>query len=242
MGGGRGGADPGQVRLGVGEYGELGARRPGAGVGLEPDGDPVEFGDAAQHRARVDVVGQQPGGGGEHSGAEVADGELAQLTGQHGRAQGREVDVEERDPVGLQDGPYGVQPADGGRGQPGRHEGHEVAVALQQGGGLGERALQVGLAGRAQDGGSRGVPVGGRQHQIGTGDSDGGRHANPPVHPVRGGRSPGRHVRARTPGRMRGTARPQTPARLPPCSSTISASPLAGQGLGDSRARSTCHR
>lgn len=147
---------------------------------LQPDRHPVQLGDRAEQGARVDVVREQAGGGGEHSGAEVADAELAQLTHQQGESQRREIDVDERDPVGFQDGPDGVQAADGGDAEPGRYEDHQVAVALQQAGRLGERALEVELLGRREYGGGRGVPVRGRQHQIGAGDSNGDRHAHPP--------------------------------------------------------------
>lgn len=114
------------------------------------DTDPVEFGDGAEQGARVDVVGQQPSRGGDDSGAEVADAQLAQLTHQQGGAQRRQIDAEERDPVGFEDGSYGVQPLDGGAREPRRYEGDEVAVPLQQGARLGERGLEVELLGRVQ--------------------------------------------------------------------------------------------
>ena len=77
-------------------------------------------------------MGEQPGGGGEHAGAEVADGELAQLTDEQGESERRQVEAEERDPVALQDGAHGVQPADDGARRGGRAQGDHVAVLLDE--------------------------------------------------------------------------------------------------------------
>ena len=76
-----------ELGLGVGEDAELAAGHPGLGVRLQADGDAVEPGDGAEQRPGVDVVGEQPAGRGEHAGAEVAGGQLAQLAGQDGESE-----------------------------------------------------------------------------------------------------------------------------------------------------------
>ena len=69
---------PHELRRGRGEDGELGARHPGLGVRGERDRHAVELGDGVQQRARVDVVREQPGRGSQHTGAELAQRQLAQ--------------------------------------------------------------------------------------------------------------------------------------------------------------------
>ena len=74
-------ADSDQLWGGVGQDPELRARHPGLGVRLEAHRYPVELGDRVEQRARVDVVRQEPCGGGDDPRAEVADATAAAAGG-----------------------------------------------------------------------------------------------------------------------------------------------------------------
>lgn len=76
---------------------------------LQAHGDAVEPGHGAEQGPGVDVVGEQPAGGGEDSGAEVAGGQLSQLAGQDGQSEWGQIRAEQGDTVALQKRADGVQ-------------------------------------------------------------------------------------------------------------------------------------
>lgn len=143
-------------------------------------GHPVEAGDRAEQRARVEVVGEQPARGGEDAGAEVAGGQLTQLTGEDGRGERRKVGAEERDAVALQEGADGVQPLlDGGGDGPRVHDDH-VSVLIDQGLDRGEGTVQRLSVEVGENGGGQGALVLRRQRQVGSGHGNGCWHAQLP--------------------------------------------------------------
>ncbi|GAA3220673.1 hypothetical protein GCM10020256_26900 [Streptomyces thermocoprophilus] len=180
-----GGAEAYDVGLGVGEDGELAAGHPGSGVRLEVDGDAVEAGEGAEDGAGVEVVGEETAGGGEDAGAEVAGGELAQLPGEDGDGEGRQVGPEQGDAVALQEGADGEQAAfDARAGGAGVHD-DEVAVLLDEGLHGEQRLVQRLPVDVRQDGGRHGPLVLRRQCQVGAGHGNGSWHAQLPIHACR---------------------------------------------------------
>ncbi|MFK4597837.1 hypothetical protein RKD30_004504 [Streptomyces pristinaespiralis] len=107
-------------------------------------------------------MGEQPGGGGDDSGAEVADRQLPQLPGEHGDAERRQVEPQQGDPVALQHGADRVQPALVGCGEGGGVETDDVAVLLEQDAHVDERGVEGGLVGRVEQGGGGRLLIGGR--------------------------------------------------------------------------------
>ncbi|CAM5636490.1 hypothetical protein SCYAM73S_01278 [Streptomyces cyaneofuscatus] len=168
-----------QLRFGAREYGELGAGHPGPGMALEADRDPVELGDRVEQGAGVDVVRQQPGGGGDDAGAEVADGQLPELADEYGHAEGRQVDLDQGDPVALQDRADGVEPAFVLGPDAGGVEGDHISVLFEQQMHVADRQLQDLGFGGLEQGRGRCLLIGGRQHQICTRHCYCGRHALP---------------------------------------------------------------
>ncbi|MBD0711644.1 hypothetical protein BU197_25775 [Streptomyces sp. CBMA291] len=159
----------------------MGAGEPALEVGAEGDGDPVEARDAAEDGSGVDVVGEQPGGGGEDAGAEVAARELAELADEDGRAERRQVGADQGDPVAFEQAPDDAQTSlDGGRVGGGADDDH-VPVAGEELLHVGEGGVERAVLGGRQDGRLRGPGVGRGQHQIGAGDRDRCRHVGPPV-------------------------------------------------------------
>ncbi len=165
----------------MGEDGELTAGHPGLGVRLQSDRHPVQLGDRAEDGPGVDVVGEQAPSGGEDSRAQVAGGELAELAGEHGDAEGRQFGPEQGDAVALQQRAQGVQAAyDGFRGG-GRADDDHIAVLLGQGVEFGERLLQRALVEAAEHDGRHGPLVLCRQRHVGTGHGNGSWHAQLPA-------------------------------------------------------------
>ncbi len=180
-------AEPDQGRPGRGEHGELGSRHPGLGVRGERDGHVVQLGHGVEQGSRVDVVREQPGRRGEHPGPEVADAQLPQLLHEQGDSERREIGRQDGDPVRLQQRPRRVQPPHDGRIGDGGVHGDDVTVLLHERVELVDGVLD---GGPRLEGGGRGVPVGGGEHQAGTGHADGSRHRS--TLPV----GPGLHARS----------------------------------------------
>ncbi len=153
------GAEADELRLRVGEDGELAAGEPGLGVLLEVDGDPVEAGDGAQQRPGVQIVGEEASGRGEDAGSDVAGGELPQLAGQYGHGERRQVGAEQGYPVALQQGAQGVEaPQDGGGGGRGAHD-DDMAVRLDDGLEFGQHVVERAGVDVAQHDGRQGAFV-----------------------------------------------------------------------------------
>ncbi|MBC2868290.1 hypothetical protein H1R13_26005 [Streptomyces mexicanus] len=128
----------------------------------------------------MDVVGEQPARRGEDARAEVAGGELPQLTGQDGDAERRQGRAEQGDAVALQQGADGVQPALHRRGHGLRGHDDHVAVPVEQGLHAVQGLLQGLPVDVLQDDGGRGALVLCGQRHVGTGDSDDSGHARSP--------------------------------------------------------------
>lgn len=110
----------------------------------------------------MDVVGEQPGCGCHHPGAEVADGQLPELTHQDGESERREIHLEQGDPIALEHVADGVQPPLVGGRDVGRIDGDDIAVLVEQHLHVHQCLVQRLVTGRLQERRGRRLLVGGR--------------------------------------------------------------------------------